>query len=482
MPRFAVRDIPFSILSTGANGAVALSVANAANLNPTTGVCGSVWLFPTGTPKASTIFDKSQSGTTSSYYFALAADGSPTAFTTIGGVAKNLNLGSKSRRVKWNSWNLYEVGFYNGVLEMFLNGARLTEEITGITGELGVTTEALRIGSYFSGMLGLNFEGFIYRPRLYSRTPTTAEHQSYWYNRGRDGDMESNNLLLDLAMVEGTGTNIDDVSTYDTDATMGAITSWSSQVPSKLRTAVSISRDSAYTAPVTAVAASGTITVTDYEFLAGKESTNTVTITDWTAMAAGTLTILDGVDAIPVVEGVDFTAATSNEQTAINMAAGIDTAVGDSITAVVGTTITISIPGENDGASLTWDSGGVTLGSATFSGGFDATQVNFGATNTVFGAGTAIGASNDDAATNLAATINGAEGGVVTAVAVGPVVTITYDVEGTSGNTWVTTESAANGGTTSGGLTFSGGTLAGGIDAVAEQVRTAVSTARTAVS
>ena len=199
-------------------------------------------------------------------------------------------------------------------------------------------------------------------------------------------------------------------------------------------------------------------------------------------MAAGTLTILDGVDAIPVVEGVDFTASTSNEQTAINMAAGIDTAVGDSITAVVGTTITISIPGENDGASLTWDSGGVTLGSATFSGGFDATQVNFGATNTVFGAGTAIGASNDDAATNLAATINGAEGGVVTAVAVGPVVTITYDVEGTSGNTWVTTESAANGGTTSGGLTFSGGTLAGGIDAVAEQVRTAVSTARTAVS
>ena len=292
---------------------------------------------------------------------------------------------------------------------------------------------------------------------VYGRAITAAEAMA-WSQDGTAPD--SDGLLASYGFSELSGSTVADGSGNGKTLTITSAP-WTTDRPVTARVAAS---GRVSNLAVSAVAASGTITVTDYEFLAGKESTNTVTITDWTAMAAGTLDILG---MIPVVEGVDFTAATSNEQTAINMAAGIDTAVGDSITAVVGTTITLSLPGENDGGSLTWDSGGVTLGSATFSGGFDATQVNFGATNTVFGAGTAIGANNDEAATNLAATINGAEGGVVTAAAVGPVVTVTYDSTGAIGNTWVTTESAANGGTTSGGLTFSGGTLEGGVDAVA---------------
>lgn len=242
MPRFATPEIPYSVSSTGADGAVALSVANAANLNPTTGICCSIWFFPTGTPKAFAAFDKSQSGATDSYFILILADGSPAWYSTINGVARNLSAAGKSKRIIWGQINLLELGYYNGVIEIFLNGERLTEEITGLSGSLGVTTQALRIGSYYSGSSGLNFEGIMYRPRLYSRMPTLAEHRRYWFNRQRNGDMESNYLLLDLAMTEGSGTNIDDASSYDTDATMGAIASWTTRTPSKAPSLITTAR------------------------------------------------------------------------------------------------------------------------------------------------------------------------------------------------------------------------------------------------
>lgn len=191
-----------------------------------------------GTQKAFIVWDKSQSGATNSYFVSVGIDGSPNWFSTIGGVGRNLSASAKSQRVIWDQWNLLEIGYYNSVVEIYLNGNRLTEEITGISGALGVTTEALRILSYYTGATALNMRGFSYRPRLYSRMPTLAEHQEYWFNRRRNGDMEQNFLLLDLAMVEGSGTNIDDASSFDTDATMGGITSWSAISPSKPRVQV----------------------------------------------------------------------------------------------------------------------------------------------------------------------------------------------------------------------------------------------------
>lgn len=236
MPRFALQNITYSIRSSGADGAIALSVANAANLNPTAGIGLSIFIHPTGTPKAFIVWDKSQSGATNSYFVSVGADGSPNWFSIIATIVRNLATSAKSKRVRWGQDNLLELGYWDGKVEIFLNGEKLTEEITGLSGALGVTTEILRILSYYTGALGINMQGYSYRPRIYSRLPNLAEHRHLWFNRHRDGDLERNYLLLDLATVDGSGTTVTDKSGFGSNATMGAIASWNSTVTlSKLR-------------------------------------------------------------------------------------------------------------------------------------------------------------------------------------------------------------------------------------------------------
>ncbi len=146
MPRFTLRDIPYSIRISGADGAVPITVANAANLDPKASVYCSVWVYPVSTPKEFVLFDKTQSGATNSYFVSVGADGSPKWFSTIGGIVRNLSANGKSKRVIWNRWNLLEAGYDGSAVKIFLNGEQLSETITGISGALGVTTQDLRIG------------------------------------------------------------------------------------------------------------------------------------------------------------------------------------------------------------------------------------------------------------------------------------------------------------------------------------------------
>lgn len=239
MPRFSALDIPYSIRSPGADGAIALSIPDAPNLNPLAGIGFSIFLYPTGIPKTFIVFDKTQSGATNSYFVSVSADGSPNWFSFINGIGRNLSASGKSVRIRWNQPNLLEGGYSNGIVSLLVNGQKLTEEITGLSGNLGVTSQALRILSYFTGATGLNFQGYAYRPRLYTRTPSLDEHRELWFNRQRNGDLEQNNLLLDLAMTEGSGGTVADISQYGTDATIGGLSSWSTFSPAKLRAAAS---------------------------------------------------------------------------------------------------------------------------------------------------------------------------------------------------------------------------------------------------
>lgn len=250
MPRFTLRDIPYSIRISGADGAVPITVANAANLNPTASVCCSVWVYPVGTPKEFVLFDKSQSGATNSYFVSVGADGSPKWFSIIGGITRNLATSAKSRRVVWNRWNLLEAGYDGANIYIYLNGNKLTEEITGISGTIGVTTQDLRIGGYFTGATGLTMNGYIYRPIINTTMPTLAEHQNRYYN-GIMSDAFIAGTLLDLRMTEGSGSTLADSSTFATNGTLagfGTITTWnSSYAPAKLRTAISTARTDATT-------------------------------------------------------------------------------------------------------------------------------------------------------------------------------------------------------------------------------------------
>lgn len=300
--------------------------------------------------------------------------------------------------------------------------------------------------------------GNVGQRRIWARDITLAEALA-WSQNGVEP--ATTNLRVRYDLLTGSGTTDFDTSGNGNN---GAITSapWVTDRPVTSRQTAT-NRQSIPAATIPATAATGTITVTDYQYLAGKETEATVTVTDYTAMTGGTLNI--GAGLLTVVEGVDFNAVTSNNQTADNLAAALLLA-GVSSATVNGASILIGIPGDNDGVALTWDTGGLTPTSQNFSGGFDVTRLTTGSTNSNFGGAISIGASNSDCATNIAARINTTEGAAVTAAAVGNVVTVTYDTAGTVGNSWAMSQAGENGGTISNGLTLSGATLSGGAAAI----------------
>jgi len=172
-------------------------------------------------------------GTTDSYFVSGDASGRISWFTTVGGVARNL-ISSGSLRVKWNEWNFFSGTYTGSAVYLYLNGAKFTEEITGISGALGVNTGILRIGAYFSGALGITFFGELYRPRIYNVGMTLAEHRDRMFSDITSPALQAG-LVLDAAMTEGAGSTVTDLSGLGNHATMGASASWTSDSPFKAR-------------------------------------------------------------------------------------------------------------------------------------------------------------------------------------------------------------------------------------------------------
>lgn len=224
------------------------------------------------------------------------------------------------------------------------------------------------------------------------------------------------------------------------------------------------------------VQATGTITVNDYSGLAGNPATGSFTVTDYNQLVGASLALFG---FATLVEGADFSAATSNNATALSIANAINTAVGEDVTDVSGGTVTLIVPGDMNGQSATWTvplGGGVTPTVVTMTGGVAVTDLHLASGFQPFGTDPGYidpGNSNDECADNIAAWING--GGGLTAVAVGNVVTVTANDPGTIGNTYDMSQQPHDGiGTISNGLSFSGAFLSGGVDASTSRHRSLV--------
>lgn len=227
MPRFRIRDTPFTTLVNGVDGAAlnALSCANSASLNPTAAVTIEGWFIPIGAPKSGVLIDNSQAGATFSYFLSMDAFGRLSWFSVIGGTNRNI-VGASSKSLKWNEPNFVQATYTGSAVRLFINGEQLTEEITGISGTLGVNTGPLRIGSYFTGATGLTFHGFIYRPRVYNVGITLAEHRDMYFNDTMSPAMAAG-VVLNPNYTTGSGGTITDLSGNNNTITIGASASWS---------------------------------------------------------------------------------------------------------------------------------------------------------------------------------------------------------------------------------------------------------------
>lgn len=212
--------------------------------------------------------------------------------------------------------------------------------------------------------------------------------------------------------------------------------------------------------------ASGTVTVNDYSELAGAPASGSFTVTDYTHLVGSSFDLFG---MATFTEGAEFNATTSNNATAEAIASAVDAAAGEDVTAVVGATITFTVPGDMNGSSLVWTvpmGGGVSPSTMTVTGGIARTDFHLAGGFQPFGTDPGLidpGNSNEECAANIAAWVNGTMGN--TAVAVGNVVTITASDMGVGGNAYDISQEPHDGmGTISSGLAFSGATLTGGAD------------------
>lgn len=162
------------------------------------------------------------------------------------------------------------------------------------------------------------------------------------------------------------------------------------------------------------------------------------------------------VDGVTYIAGTDFTVETSNDVTATNLAAAIDTdaqgaaAITNVVTVTAATAGTAGNAIDMSAASET----GFALSGATLTGGLDYAEITVDGVTYVAGTDFTAETNDDTTATNLAAAIDaGAQG----AGAVTDTVTITAATAGSAGNSIDTTGTGS-------GFTIGGATLTGGTD------------------
>lgn len=248
MPRHVVRDIPYSVYLDGSNGSAgnALSCAFSATLNPTAAVTYEVWLNPQGARKAFVLMDNSVAGVTTSPLIIIGSNGSISWYSTINGTTRNI-ANATSKLVNWGEQNMLTATYTGSAVNLLVNGEKLTEEITGLSGAIGANTGSLRWGAYFSGGSALTMQGYLYRPRLYAAGCTLAEHRARYFSNVTSSALQAA-LRLDCAMTEGSGSTIADISGNGNTTTLGASASWSTVSPGKNRSAITTARSAITTA------------------------------------------------------------------------------------------------------------------------------------------------------------------------------------------------------------------------------------------
>lgn len=237
-PRLALRSTPYSISSIASTTA-GLTIPNTAALNPTSAVTLCVWVYMrVKNSSTSSIFDNSNVGTTNSYFFDYLNDATGLRwYSTIGGVAKNIT--TTAFRMKVGEWYFLTATYTGSAVYLYVNGVKLPEELTGISGSLGTNPGQLCIGRSWNSLDNSAFVGNIYRPMIFNVGCTLQEHQDMYYSNKFSTALAAGKVL-DLAMTEGSGSTIADTSPTGATATIGGASAWASAVtPFKTRSAAS---------------------------------------------------------------------------------------------------------------------------------------------------------------------------------------------------------------------------------------------------
>lgn len=239
MPRFQVRNAPYSIYVNGVDGVAnnALSCANSSSLNPTAAWSFVTWFKPVGTRKAFVLFDNSESGSTLAPTIIIGSNGSTSFYSTVNGVSRTI-VNATSRIVAWGEWNCLGATYTGSAINLFLNDGQLTEQITGISGALGTNTGRLRLGAYFTGGVSLTMQGYIWLPQVFAAGMSASEFQALRTSAAFSSTLSAG-LRLNPPFTEGSGTTASDDSGYGNTITLGASASWSTDTPFKLRTVAS---------------------------------------------------------------------------------------------------------------------------------------------------------------------------------------------------------------------------------------------------
>lgn len=237
-PRVALRPTPYSITNT-ATVTAGLTIPNNAALNPTSAVTLCAWVYlRTKNSSASSIFDNSQAGTTNSYFFDYLNDATGLRwYSVIGGISRNIT--TTTFRMKVAEWYFVTATYTGSAIYLYVNGAKLPEEITGISGSLGTNSGQLCIARTWNALAASALVGNIYRPMIFNVGCTLQEHQDLYYSNKFSTALAAGKVL-DLAMTEGSGSTIADTSPTGATATIGAGAAWASGVtPFKTRSAAS---------------------------------------------------------------------------------------------------------------------------------------------------------------------------------------------------------------------------------------------------
>lgn len=239
--RLFIRPTPFSINGV-ASATSGLTIPNNAALNPTAAVTIATWFrFEKKNTAANILFDNSQGGTTNSYYLDYLGDSAGFRwFSVINGVARNIT--STTTRVRDSGWHFITATYTGSAIFLYMDGVKLPEEITGISGPLGTNPNQLCLMRNSAASSNQALLGQMCQPMIFSAGCTLAEHQRMYYSGALSASLSASKVL-DLAMTEGSGSTTADTSPTGAVATIGAASSWnSSEVPFKPRTLVSVSR------------------------------------------------------------------------------------------------------------------------------------------------------------------------------------------------------------------------------------------------
>lgn len=224
-PRRSILYTPFSMVGA-ASTTSGITIPNSASLNPTAAVTVRIRLMKLGPNTYHSLFDNSQGGMTNSYFFDYYEGAGFRWYSTIGGISRNI-VGT-TYRLPDGVW-VDAIATYTGsAVYIYVNGVKLAEEITGISGALGTNSNQLCIGRTWNALAAGAFRGYLNRPMIFNVGCTLQEAKDMYFANKFSAALTAGKVL-DFQMLEGSGTSLADASATGAVGTMGAAMSWSAQ-------------------------------------------------------------------------------------------------------------------------------------------------------------------------------------------------------------------------------------------------------------